>query len=562
MISVRSLIAAVGLAFACTMPVAGPASAQLRQPPARLYNFGEAEINQTWLSRRDPSRTLPYHVEGVIAVPDGVGPFPVVFIFHAALGGCPIDASVPEAHRELWPCAAGEERRNDVGMAYLASAMASRGYVAIVPNLNAVYASAYGAFGPELRRYPDVLDAHLNGLIQANAEDTDALDVSIKGKLDLGRIGMIGHGHGALLAMQSARARADRPTGGERSPGSGPLIGALLVAPLYSLEGDADTPLAVILPSCDGVAPDLNGQGYYEDARMNVSRGHFAASVYLAGANHGFFNELPGADDAAGLAIGTGCNQEAARTARAAQRDFLAAYAPDFFRAAGGNKDAAVRAGLDPNSPPPSSLYGSPVSTALAMPVARRSIVLRPTSSEDLGYNGFGGYAIVAGPASIEFCDARRPCGRWPIQPGNPAQVRFTWTTPLSARWVMPLSEDGLNAADFDAIHLRTALDPSDYLNAHRTPQRLRLTLTDVSGRQAAVIVDGTTPALAYPPGMVDLRAWGWAGHVFLSSVRVPMQDFRGIDLSRVSSLELAPAGNLGGSLFVADVEFIRPPAQ
>jgi hypothetical protein len=97
-------------------------------------------------------------------------------------------------------------------------------------------------------------------------------------------------------------------------------------------------------------------------------------------------------------------------------------------------------------------------------------------------------------------------------------------------------------------------------LNAHRKRVRLRLTLTDAIGREASVLVDDASPALAYPVGTVDLRAWGWAGHVFLASVRVPMGEFRGIDLGRATTLTLSPSGDLGGSLFIADVEFIRAP--
>jgi hypothetical protein len=441
--------------------------------------------------------------------------------------------------------------------------MAARGYVAVVPNLNAVYASAYGSFGPELRRYPDVLEAHLNGLIRANREDTDALDVSLVGKLDLSRIGMISHGHGSLLAMQSARSRNERARSrSDDNEGNAPLIGILLVAPLYSLEGDADVPLSVILPSCDGVAPDLNGQGYYEDARLDKGREHFAASVYLVGANHDGFNEVVKTDDAESLSQSSGCKTEDARAAREAQRDFLAQYAPDFFDVAMGNDESANEAGLNPASGAPHQLYGQVVQTALAVPGVQRSIVIQPRTRDDLGYNGFGGYSTVGGPAFVEFCEYRQPCGRWPLLPGNPSQARFAWTTPLSAQWEMPLDDKGVDVSQYDALHLRAALDPSDYLNAHRKRQALRLTLTDVNGRSASVIVDDTSPALAYPPGGLNLRAWGWADHAFLNSVRVPILSFRGIDLARVRSLTLSPAGDLSGSLFVADVEFIRPAAQ
>jgi dienelactone hydrolase len=554
---VLALLLLIGL---CVHP--SSAIAQTSLPPARLYSFGEAEITQAWLPRRDANRTMPYRIEGIIALPEGAGPFPVVFIFHAAHGGCPIDASIPDSTRETWPCPSAAEQRNDVGLTYLVSALAARGYVAVAPNLNAVYASAFGAFGPEVRRYPDVFEAHLNGLIRANREDTDALDVSLVGKLDLARIGMVGHGHGSLLAMQSARARTDRGSRSDAAEGNGPLIGTLLVAPLYSLEGDADIPLSVILPSCDGIATDLNGQGYYEDARLDKSREHFAASVYLVGANHNAFNEVVKDDDAEALTISSGCQSDSARAAREGQRGFLAQYAPDFFDVALGNDEAASQAGLNPNAGAPFQLYGQLVQTALAVPGVQRSIIIQPRMRDDLGYNGFGGYATTSGPAEVEFCEYRRLCGRWPLSPGNPSQARFAWTTTVSAQWEMPLDDEGVDVSQYDALHLRAALDPSDYLNAHRKRQSLRLTLTDMSGRSASVTVDDTSPALAYPPGGLNLRAWGWAGHAFLNSVRVPILSFRGIDLVRVRSLTLSPSGDLSGSLFVADVEFIRPAAQ
>ena len=82
------------------------------------------------------------------------------------------------------------EKRYDDGLSYLAEALAARGYVAIAPNLNAVYAAAYGAVSPDLRRYPDVLDAHMQLLIAASRNITTPLGINLQGRLDLSRIGM------------------------------------------------------------------------------------------------------------------------------------------------------------------------------------------------------------------------------------------------------------------------------------------------------------------------------------------------------------------------------------
>ncbi|BCX04044.1 MAG: hypothetical protein KatS3mg053_1982 [Candidatus Roseilinea sp.] len=541
-----------------------PASAQAQPalPPARTYSFGERAIEQTWLPRRDPARSMPYRVEGIIAVPEGDGPFPVILIFHDAHGGCPRDTSIAELALERWPCKPHEERRNDAGMVYLARALAARGYVAVVPNLNAVYAAAYGSVGPELQRYPAVLDAHLGGLVAANRRRVEAFDISLVGKLDFARIGIVAHGHGALLAMQSARARQGRP---RSNSADGPLAAVLLVAPLYSLEGDADAPLGVILPACDGSVPDLSGQGYYEDARLARDRRHFASSVYLIGANHNAFNEVAPQDAFEVPTPVTGCQANSARLAPHHQRDFLARYAPDFFDAAMSaptaslNGAPASRAGLNPLDPAPASLYGLPVRTALSLGTADRAIVVRPLTRDDLSFNGFGGYALRGNASHLDFCAYRQPCMRWAIQPGNPSQVRFSWTDLAGASWTLPLGEPATDLSAFTSLHLRAVLDPTDYLNVHREPVTLTLTLTDAAGRSASVqLNDSTTPALAYPSGEVNRQVWGWIGHAYLGSVRVRLAEFAGVDLTRVQALDIGVAGARSGSVLIADVEFLR----
>jgi dienelactone hydrolase len=533
-------------------------------PVAQRYSAGDASIDQTWLPRRNAQRKMPYRVEGIIAAPEGAGPFPIVFILHGAHGGCPTQVNDAGVAVEQWPCAPDVEQRNDAGLSYLAEALAARGYVAIAPNLNAVYAQAYGAVSPELRRYPDVLDAHLQLLIAANTTITTALGINLQGRLDLNRIGMAGHGHGALLTMQSARARAERRT--RRVPTAGaPLFGALLLAPQFAAGGDIDMPLGIVLPECDGETPELNGQAYYEDARLRTNRNAFAASLYLRGASHNAFNNAVQSDDATKVAHVPGCGAANLLTP-AAQQQFLAQYAPDFFDAALGNLDNAARAGLSVNAPPPNVMFDVPVQTALAAGAGQRGIVIAPRSRDDLGYNGFGGFAKVTGPARLDFCDSRAPCTRWPLQPGNPTQLRFSWNDPISVKWEMPLGETPADLSPFTALHFRVVPDPSDFLNAHRKPLGLNLTLIDVNDRSAVVrLTAQDVAAFAYPPGRLDVSSFRWLGHAFLGSVRVPLAQFAGIDLAQVKTMEIQPAGPstvsgqaASGALFMADLEFVR----
>lgn len=568
----RAGAALLASALAAAQPAGTPLPAAVAQSTssARTYTLGERTLEQTWLPRRDPARTMPYRAEGIIAVPEGDGPFPLVLIFHDAHPSCPPDTSIPDLTLTTWPCSPGKEQRNDIGLAYLADALAARGYIAVIPNLNVIYAAAYESVGPELRRYPELLSAHLAGLVQANRNATPAFGASLRGKIDFTRIGIIGHGHGALLAMQSARLRQGRSRSRTTSPADGPLSAVLLVAPVYAPEGDADVPLGVVLPSCDGVDPELSGQGYYEDARLARSRRHFAASVYLIGANHNAFNPAVQEDDAQRLPAQSAC-RDGTRIPASRQRDFLARYAADFLDVAMQVRPAEVRpaevrpasaaaaAGLDAAGSAPTDLYGLPVRTALSPATAQRAIIIRPSSEEELGYNGFGSYAIRSGASHIAFCPYRQPCGRWAIQPGNPAQFRFSWNDPRDARWTLPLGDTPADLSSFATLHLRVTLDPTDYLNAHRERQILSLTLSDEGGRSATVqLSEAEAPALSYPPGQPNREAWGWIGHAYLSSIRVPLSAFTGVDPTRVTSLDLRPGGARSGSLFIADIEFLR----
>lgn len=548
----------VALLFALSFSIfASSTPAHAQTPVVQRYSAGDATLDQTWLGRRDANRKMPYRVEGIIATPDGPGPFPVVVLLHGAHAGCPTTTNANGVLVEQWPCAPDEEQRYDAGLAYLAEALAARGYVALAPNLNAVYSASYGAVSPELRRYPDVLDAHMQLLIAASKNITTPLGINLQGRLDLSRIGMLGHSHGALLAMQSARVRSARTT--RRVPeAGGPLFGALLVAPLYAAGGDVDLPLGVVLPSCDGMTPELNGQAFYEDARLRTRRNTFASSVYVNGANHNAFNTAATTDDAANVANVPGCD-EANLLTPAAQQQYLSRYAPDFFDAALGKMDRAAQAGLSVNALPPSLMYDVPVQTALAAPTPQRGVVITPRSEDDLGYNGFGGFSEVNGPARLDYCDGHSPCTRWPLLPGNPASVRFSWNDPISTTWEIPLGESPADLSAFTTLHFRVVPDPSDFLNAHRKPLGLNVTLVDAGERRATVpLTAPTSPAFAYPPGQLDAASFRWLGHAYPGSVRVPLAQFEGIDLSQVISIDLQPAGDTSGALFLSDIEFVR----
>ncbi len=103
--------------FALMLPMPHPAPAYAL-PPAREYSLGEASLTQSWLPTRASNRRMPYRAQGVVAVPVGKGPFPIVFVLHNAHGGCPLDTSQQDIVTEQWPCLPAEESRYDIGLSY------------------------------------------------------------------------------------------------------------------------------------------------------------------------------------------------------------------------------------------------------------------------------------------------------------------------------------------------------------------------------------------------------------------------------------------------------------
>jgi hypothetical protein len=99
-------------------------------------------VSSTWddgivtLSDGAPTRDW-----GVVAAPDGAGPYPVVLLLHGNHPTCPTDTG-----GGTWPCPEGTENPNHEGLAYLAEALAERGFVAVAPGINVQY--TFGAGEP------------------------------------------------------------------------------------------------------------------------------------------------------------------------------------------------------------------------------------------------------------------------------------------------------------------------------------------------------------------------------------------------------------------------------
>lgn len=200
-------------------------------------------------------------------------------------GACPRGYSVVPSH---------------LGYAYLAERLAADGYLVVSINANRGVNAAAGVAndsGLNLRRGRLVL-RHLQLLKQWNAQGgaPASLGFNLRGKLDLGQIGLVGHSRGGE-GMRAALAQySDR--GSPWKLRIGP-VGFKALFEIGPVDGQTSRSLNalgvawnVLLPYCDGDVADLEGVRPFDrmllvrQEKVPLPKSTF--SVY--GANHNFYN--------------------------------------------------------------------------------------------------------------------------------------------------------------------------------------------------------------------------------------------------------------------------------
>ncbi len=566
------------LALAACSPVQSPGALSIggeasqtvnALPPAIEYNLGDAVVIQDRFPADSRFREMPVRLNGVIAAPAEGGPHPVVLILHGTHPGCP----ETEHGVDRWPCDPEVERTNYRGFGYLVSELAARGYVALAINTNAEDTFGFGEGTPG-ERLEQLIALHLDALATAAAGGANDFGVELAGRADVGRLAIFGHSRGAERAVALARKWA---TDGE-ARSYGPAHGVLLIAPATAFvdpAGGAPVPMALINATCDGDVTDQTGQIFFEAARLAPEQRAWAISVWLERANHNHFNDtLP--SDPFGTPGRTDCDPLLAADA---QRAFLVNYAGDFLTMLFSPDPAQVRAALehmggDVASLPTDELYGEAAQAAWLAESRHRLPLLTPTGEESFTVSPFDGAVSAEGVTTL-FCPDGHytpftnpelaDCHRAQVTvPGQPAHAVVNWEAPGGAlRFELPIGLD--NLLIYDAISVRTGVDPLSPLNAAGAPQRFSVRVTDRSGASASVAVRVDEPALRYPAGEAqpdDIFGELFTGRLPLMPVRVPISAFEGVNLASIAEVALVFDQTDSGSLFVADVELVRAPVS
>jgi dienelactone hydrolase len=296
---------------------------------------------------------MPIRLRGAIGAPVAPGPHPLVVVLHGRNEtGCPIGPF----DSPTWPCFA-RENRYDIGLRHVVRSLAERGIVAVAPSLGGAFTAGWGEPN-DPDRWPRIVNRTLGQVAREAAEGGGRFGVPLQGRVNLGRIGLLGHSLSGHHSVRAARRRPDNDSPADIARGRGPIRALFLLTPVAQGAVLPDLPTAIVLASCDGDTGPM-GRAYLRQARRQEDRTRPVVLARLEGANHNYFNRKLaqlGADDAP---TGRPRCRRPHRLAARHQQGWLDLAAADFFAATlrGARRPTWLRLG----APRPSRVYGQRV---------------------------------------------------------------------------------------------------------------------------------------------------------------------------------------------------------
>ncbi len=585
----RNPVAALALASALLAPAAATAGVigPVPSPPVR-YDAGVLGFDY------HPAPGITIHTRaaltGVISRRQSTSRQPVVLIMHGRHQPC------EQRHTQgggVWHCPPPDDEIESYGgYGYLARALARRGFTVISVDVNAaavaedVYTPGSGDVesanllrGMEFRA--DVAEETLRRLAIANDGGPNPFGTELEGKLNLQRVGLIGHSRGGEGVVTLSRREGSKPYR---------IRSVFVLAPVdfRRLRPHPDITFGSIISYCDGDVSDLQGLWYYDDGRFE-QRTRPMYQMIAVGANHNFFNRewpaeftfQPDPGPAAEPPVVPGpieepppppsfCRTEPAEPGGRLTRREQEGLASDVI---GTFMSATVKSFSDRSSRLLSRRFGGP---GLQAPrrVAGVDVVtsFRAPSNARLDVDGarrrarneLGG-AVTAANLDVSRClGSRRPCqikmANW-YQRANAYHV--TWADRSGV-----LSErlpGGRDASGFARITLRIGrpvpalpvIEPDPVTG--ETPDPPPFVLPAEQQAFSVRLVDGAghVASVALNPNLSPLRApVEQFGGPLIGTVTLPLSRFAGVDLHDVRRIDLAFDQTDAGTLLVTDLAF------
>ncbi len=263
-----------------------------------------------------------------------------------------------------------------------------------------------------MRQRGEVLEKHIDLWKTWSTTGGAPFGTTFVGKVDLTRIGTMGHSRGGEGVIWNNIVDQERP-----SPYG--IDAVLALAPVdFTRQTINDVPFAVVLPYCDGDVSDLEGVHFFDDSRYAVPGDPTPKdTVTVFGANHNFFNTVwspsggyPGAFDDGSYVRCSG------KLTAPQERRVGVAYIVGFFR-----RYLTDARSLDPmwtGAATPTSIAPARTLVSYLAPdtPARRIDLDRFNDANGLAVDGLGGAVSATGLSSYGWCG-----DTWqiPCIPGN-----------------------------------------------------------------------------------------------------------------------------------------------
>gem|GEM_PF-261172 len=542
------------------------------------YDFGDEAFG---------APTFPdlIEVRGSVHYPTDMsdGPFPVLFFLHGRHSTCYSGGGTSIA----WPCTGSfSPIPSYQGYDYLAEHMASLGYIVISISANSISSTDNSTPDYGMRGRGELLQHHLDLWDEWNTSGGDPFGDLFIGKLDMDRIGTMGHSRGGEGVIEHALYN--------RELGDPYTIKAVLtLAPVdFNRPVLNGIPIMNIAPYCDGDVSDLQGVHFYDDARyIDDSDTTPKHNLLMLGANHNYYNTVwtPGlfpagtADDWGYVDGGQSdehCGSSAPGNGRfdpETQRNSLLAYASAFFRVyVGDETDFDPILKVEDITPPASStLVGDEIFMSYHPPSQKRVDVNRTDSEtaevtnsldEAASENGLVTYNICGDDFGEQYCiGAGAGANQEPHNKNGGlavlglSQLELQWNS--GDDWyrndVPTFMQD---FTQFNAIQFRAAVNfdtsPLD------TDLNFRVELTDYAGASSTVSVADYTAALYFPPGDFGSTL----PRTMHNTISLPVEDFSGVDLTEIHYIRFLFNESGSGAILVSDLhmsadeELIFPP--
>jgi hypothetical protein len=535
------------------------------------YNLGDAVADLDSLTPNAEVRASVHYPTSLSG-----GPYPVIVLLHGRHSTC-YRTTAPYNSSLSWPCPTGYASIESFqGYDYHARFMASHGYIVISISCNAINAVDGSMSNSGMPARGQLVQYHLDLWNTWNttggAPSSLGAAGMFVGKLDMQRIGTMGHSRGGEGVVYNALLN--------RSLGSPYGIKAVLtLAPVDFFRKVLNgIPLMNIAPYCDGDVSNIQGVHFYDDARYtDVTDEAPKYSVLMMGANHNFYNTVwtPGSyiagtsDDWGASSSDPHCGPMSATNKRydtTTQKMAYNTYASAFFRQhVGGEQQFAPILETKDIIPPASSMLDTSNVFVSFHPgrteridVNRIDTVFNETVNTLAGaVTQFGllSSGICGGGLAIPACAVASQAAKEPHKGTTTkkglAQMGMRWND--TADWYMneiPAAFQDLT--DVDAIQFRAALR----FNECTPGQNLDFTLQliDSAGDVSSSIVHDYSYALFYQPG----TSTSLLPKVMFNTIRVPVTGFSGIDIAKVRQIKFRFNRSTAGSILISDLAFVN----